>query len=231
MIINGKFFVEPRQSTDNFKVLFVRLAAQGAGRPVDQHGVADGPWTPETLADAISAIDTNKAGIDVRTVQVWFQANNNGISDKNIHWLARIFGCNDPLATSRWQSQLKAAKEQLAAERRQRQRITSKADWEARGQVQGQNTQVNEFPNEVEAPSNQHEPGHQKISLAARAESLFLNGAPFAMVMMMWACVAILLYICYLLGAHDVSYSPVKDVEKQVGLFWSPNWFLDRLIW
>ncbi|MEL6829605.1 MAG: hypothetical protein AAFO63_05665 [Pseudomonadota bacterium] len=231
MIINGKFFVEPRQSTDNFKVLFVRLAAQGAGRPVDQHGVADGPWTPETLADAISAIDTNKAGIDVRTVQVWFQANNNGISDKNIHWLARIFGCNDPLATSRWQSQLKAAKEQLAAERRQRQRITSKADWEARGQVQGQNTQVNEFPNEVEAPSNQHEPGHQKISLAARAESLFLNGAPFAMVMTMWACVAILLYISYLLGAHDVSYSPVKDVEKQVGLFWSPNWFLDRLIW
>ncbi|MEL7131525.1 MAG: hypothetical protein AAGK77_03835, partial [Pseudomonadota bacterium] len=107
MIKNGKFFVEPRQSTDNFKVLFGRLAAQGAGRPVDQHGVADGPWTPETLADAISKIDANKAGIDVRTVQVWFQANDNGISDKNILWLARIFGCNDPLATSRWQSELK----------------------------------------------------------------------------------------------------------------------------
>ena len=82
-------------------MLFSKLAAQGAGRPVDHHEVADGPWTPDTVADAITAIHTNKNGIDVRTVQVWFQANDNGISDKNIHWLARIFGCNDPVATSR----------------------------------------------------------------------------------------------------------------------------------
>ncbi|MEL7516783.1 MAG: hypothetical protein AAGK03_19415 [Pseudomonadota bacterium] len=231
MIKNGKFFVEPRQSTDNFKVLFGRLAAQGAGRPVDRHEVADGPWTPETLADAITAIDSNNAGIDVRTVQVWFQANDNGISDKNIRWLARIFGCNDPVETSRWQSELKAAKERLAAERRARRRVTAEPIREASGRVQGQTTRAIESPDEVEAPSDQQKPEHHRISLAARAESLFLDGAPFGMVVTMWAGVAVLLYIGYLLGAHDVTYSPVQNVEKQVGLFWSPNWLLDKLVW
>lgn len=212
-------------------MLFGRLAAQGAGRPVDRHEVADGPWTPETLADAITAIDANRGGIDVRTVQVWFQANDNGISDKNIHWLARIFGCNDPVETSRWQSELKSAKERLAAERRTRRCVTAEPVQEASDRAQGQMTRANESPDEIEATLDQHESEHQKISLAARAESLFLDGAPFGMVVTMWAGVAVLLYIGYLLGAHDVTYSPVQNVEKQVGLFWSPNWLMDKLVW
>ncbi|MEO1347168.1 MAG: hypothetical protein AAFV74_23785, partial [Pseudomonadota bacterium] len=165
------------------------------------------------------------------TVQVWFQANDNGISDKNIRWLARIFGCNDPVETSRWQSELKAAKERLAAERRARRRVTAEPIREASGRVQGQTTRAIESPDEVEAPSDQQKPEHHRISLAARAESLFLDGAPFGMVVTMWAGVAVLLYIGYLLGAHDVTYSPVQNVEKQVGLFWSPNWLLDKLVW
>ena len=212
-------------------MLFGRLAAQGAGRPVDKHEVADGPWTPETLADAITAIDSNNAGIDVRTVQVWFQANDNGISDKNIHWLARIFGCNDPIETSRWQSELKAAKERLAAERQARRLVSDELDREASGRVQGPTTRANECPHEIKALLDQHEPQSQRVGLAARAERLFLDGAPFGMVVTMWASVAVLLYLGYLLGAHDVTYSPVKDVEKQVGLFWSPNWLLDKLVW
>lgn len=212
-------------------MLFGRLAAQGAGRPVDQHEVADGPWTPETLANAITAMDANNRGIDVRTVQVWFQANDNGISDKNIHWLARIFGCNDPVETSRWQSELKASKERLTTERRARRRVTTEPDREASGRVEGQMIRANESPGEIEAPLDQQELEYQKISLAGRAECLFLDGAPFGMVVTMWASVAVLLYIGYLLGAHDVTYSPVKDVEKQVGLFWSPNWLLDKLVW
>ncbi|MEO1379704.1 MAG: hypothetical protein AAFU69_05030, partial [Pseudomonadota bacterium] len=75
--------------------------------------------------------------------------------------------CDKPLAITS-----KAAKERLAAERRHRQRITSKAGREARGQVQGHNTQANEFPDQAEAPSNQHEPGHQKIGLAGHGHSL-----------------------------------------------------------
>lgn len=212
-------------------MLFGRLAAQGAGRPVDQHKVADGPWTPETLADAITEIDANKTGIDVRTVQVWFQANDNGISDQNIHWLARIFGCNDPIATSRWQSELKAAKERLTAERRIRRRITAEVDTQAGGHDRDLNTRANEFTDETVEATHRSESEHRRISLAARAESLFLDGAPFGMVVSMWASVAVLLYLGYLLGAHDVSYSPIPNVEKQVGLFWSPNWLLDKLVW
>lgn len=209
LIKNGKFFVEPRQSTDNFKVLFSQLAAQGAGRPVDQHEVADGPWTPDTLADAITAIDANKDGIDVRTVQVWFQANDNGISDKNIHWLARIFGCNDPDATSRWQSKLKAAKERLAIERRARRCVAAKVGEHEAGGDRKLVTRANERAHKTEAKFDQPKLERQRISLAARAESLFLDGAPFGMVVAMWAGVAVLLYLGYLIGTHNVSYSPI----------------------
>ena len=212
-------------------MLFSQLAAQGAGRPVDQYEVADGPWTPDTLADAITAIDANKEGIDVRTVQVWFQANDNGISDKNIHWLARIFGCNDPFATSRWQSELKAAKERLAAERRARRCGIAKFGEHATGRERELVTRANERPQKTVTSPGQRKPEHHRVSLAARAESLFLDGAPFGMVVTMWASVAVLLYLGYLIGAHDVSYSPIQNVEKQVGLFWSPNWLLDKLIW
>lgn len=86
--------------------LFARLASAGAGRPVDPHGFPDGPWTPETLANAISSIEANRNGIELRTVQVWFQDNDNGISSENLKWLARILGCNDPEAASEWQTEL-----------------------------------------------------------------------------------------------------------------------------
>lgn len=208
-----------------------KSAAQGAGRPVDQHEVADGPWTPDTLADAITAIDTNKDGIDVRTVQVWFQANDNGISDKNIHWLARIFGCNDPIATSRWQYELKAAKNRPAIERRARRNGAARSDEYADGRDRGLVTGASDRAHSPAAPFRERGLEQKKVSLATRAESLFLNGAPFGMVVTMWASVAVLLYLGYLLGAHDVSYSPIQNVEKQVGLFWSPNWLLDKLIW
>lgn len=231
LIKNGKFFVEPRQSTDNFKVLFSKLAAQGAGRPVDQHEVADGPWTADTLADAITAIHSNKDGIDVRTVQLWFQANDNGISDKNIQWLARIFGCNDPIATSRWQSELKAAKERLAVERRARRCVAAKVGEHSAGRERELVTGANERAHKTITTFDGPKLEHQRVGLASRVESLFLDGAPFGMVVTMWASVAVLLYLGYVIGAHNVSYSPVQNVEKQVGLFWSPNWLLDKLIW
>ena len=98
-------------------MLFSRLAAKGAGRPVDQHGLPDGPWTADLLVEEISAIDVNRDGIELRTVQVWFQDNDHGISSTNIRWLARIFGCNDPEAASLWQAELTAAKERLTNER------------------------------------------------------------------------------------------------------------------
>jgi len=64
----------------------------------------------------------------LRAVQVWFQDNDNGISKANIRWLARIFGCNDPEETSKWQAELMAAKDRLTAERREKRRRACEAE-------------------------------------------------------------------------------------------------------
>jgi len=80
---NGKFFVAPQTSDDDFKELFSRIAAEGAGRPADNRGFADGPWTAETLTQAICELDGNVKGIELRTVQVWFQANDNGCKTRS----------------------------------------------------------------------------------------------------------------------------------------------------
>jgi hypothetical protein len=67
-----------RTTGADFKELFKRLAAAGAGRPPGGDGFPAGPWTPELLAEAISQIDSNLVGVDLRTVQLWFQENEKG---------------------------------------------------------------------------------------------------------------------------------------------------------
>lgn len=109
LIKNGKFFLLPERNEEDFKVLFARVAAAGVGRPVEKDGCPRGPWTPELLATAISEIEANRAGIELRTVQLWFEDNDKGISATNIRWLARVLGCNDPEAASAWQAELSAA--------------------------------------------------------------------------------------------------------------------------
>jgi hypothetical protein len=122
---NGKLFLSPPRDGSDFKELFKRLVAAGAGRPLGKDGFPAGPWTPELLAEAISQIDSNRVGVDLRTVQLWFQENEKGISTANIRWLARIFGCDDPVATSEWQMELSAAQSRLSAKRREWKRAGS----------------------------------------------------------------------------------------------------------
>ncbi|WP_306116248.1 RcgA family putative transporter [Roseovarius sp. MMSF_3305] len=232
LIRNGKFYVAPRQTEENFKQLFARLAAAGAGRPTDNEGFADGSWTPETLADAISAIDGNRDGVELRSVQVWFQDNENGISDPNLRWLARIFGCGDPEATSAWQTELKAAKERLASQRRQKR--MSQTDGSAVSHDVLSPPALSQTANEValgdHADTARARSRRNRKTLAVRCESLLSGATSLNLQIAYWMLFSGLGLMNYVLGTLSVTYSPQEGLDKQVGFIWAPTLTLLPLV-
>jgi hypothetical protein len=225
MIRNGKFFVAPQRTDENFKQLFARLAAAGAGRPTDNQGFADGSWTPETLADAISAIDGNREGVELRSVQVWFQDNDNGISDPNLRWLARIFGCGDPEATSAWQTELKAAKERLACQRREKRKSKTTngsavmpAVISTPGVSQTIEIAAGDLRNTERASS-----GSKRVTLAERCERLLSGATSVNLQIAYWMVFCVLALMNYVLGTLSVTYVPQEGLVKQVGFIWAPT--------
>lgn len=218
MINHRKYFVPPPEDESDFKELFKRLAASGAGRPVDENGIADGPWTPDLLMEAITNIGSNNNGVELRTVQAWFQDNDRGISPENIRWLARIFGCDDPKATSDWQAELTAAQERLVAKRRVlRKQQTSDAAAENGSDV-SDDTQVYEM-SEVEVGSDNVGGG----SLAVRCEALFGPKRSIHLVVGYWFVYVGLIFLNYILGTLSVTYEPEEGLHKQVGFIWAPT--------
>ena len=178
LIKNGKLFVRPPNDGSDFKELFKRLAAAGAGRPLGRDGFPAGPWTPELLAEAISQIDSNRIGVDLRTVQLWFQENEKGISTGNIRWLARVLGCDDPAATSEWQMELSAAQSRLTAKRREWKRARSNLAVEAPHMAQ---TEI--VDDEPESPPGQplHTgalAGKRRFGLARQSEAFLAADLP-----------------------------------------------------
>lgn len=226
MIKNGKYFLPARETSDNFKVLFARLAAEGAGRRVDEFGVPEGPWTAEALADAISSLDANRTGIEVRAVQVWFQDNDNGISNENIRWLARIFGCDDPVEISKWQAELRASKDRLAVERRQKRgKVNNCAQPtdSSNGLHVGDLAATSAFPPGQKA-NVEPDATISGVNLALRTEKMFSSPNFLNMPIAIWGGLAVLWFISFSLGVNIVTYSPMDGIDKQVGLIWSPAW-------
>ncbi len=207
---NGKYFVPPPRDDSNIKELFLRLAATGAGRTADDDGFPSGPWTPELLADAISQIQANQDGVDLRTVQLWFQDNEKGIGIDNIRWLARVFGCDDPQATSDWQIALTAAQSRLTAIRRERKKAGC-PDEEAAPQIVIEST-----------PSTPK----QRFSLAQKSEGILSRGSPLDVPASVFAGAVALGFSSYFLGIYSVSYARADGITKQVGFLWAPNWTL-----
>lgn len=238
LIKNGRYFAAPQKSDENFKRLFARLAAAGAGRPVDKQGFADGPWTPETLADEISSIEANEKGIETRTVQVWFQDNYNGISDTNIHWLARVFGCGDPEATSEWQAELRAAKDRLAKERREQRKKSCETHGSAKAQSPYrrqilQETEPIHVSAEAVTGEVDVEPTWQSpirddplsgFSIARRTEAMFSSESSLTLPLVVFTCACAMALIAFTLNIHSVLYTPDVGPSRQVGFLWAPNW-------
>jgi hypothetical protein len=222
LIKNDKYFVAPQNFAGNFKALFSRLAAEGAGRPVDQQGFADGPWTADLLVEAISAIDVNRDGIELRTVQVWFQDNDHGISPTNIRWLARIFGCNDPEAASLWQAELTAAKERLAIERKAKRLANANSQSKILDQIPSANNLGDEpesnFTEDTVAPSQP-----TPKTLAEKTERILSGSGPMNLLISYWLIFCGLGFMNYVMGTLSVTYSPLEGLDKQVGFLWAPT--------
>ncbi len=214
MIIRGKYFVSPPRDDSNFKELFKRLASEGAGRPVDDDGFSKGPWTPELLVEAISELDANQSGIELRTVQRWFQDNEMGISTANIRWLARIFGCGDPEATSDWQRELSTAKSRLTTKRRKSRNLAQINDTPKKERVPAADTTSDNYVKEL----------RQSFNLAKASEALFGNISSLSLPTLIFCAASALGLISFSLNIHSIDFISASGQAKQVGFLWAPNW-------
>jgi hypothetical protein len=224
LIKNGKYFILPETNGGDFKALFQRLTSAGAGRPVDKSGIPQGPWTADLLAKAISQIDANQSGIELRTVQLWFQDNDKGISSDGIRWLARIFGCDDPEATSAWQAELSASQSRLAARRRQERQATGNppqgppdTDFStARDYTTLPPFKDPQLPASLDA--------NRPFNLPRKSEAFFGRQSPLDLPASVFAGAVALGFFSYFLGIHSVTFDREDGVTKQVGFLWAPNW-------
>lgn len=223
MIKNGKFFLPPPRGESDFKELFKQLAAAGAGRPIASDGFPAGPWTPELLAEAISQIASNRTGVDLRTVQLWFQENDKGISNANIRWLARIFGCDDPTATSEWQIELGVAQSRLITKRRDSRKAENSGALDAPDLELTATADETEQRVSIPQELNTQEP-RRHFNLAGRSEALFSHGSPLNLPASVFAGATALGFLSYIAGIHNATYGRPDGLVKQVGFLWAPNW-------
>ena len=226
MIKRGKYFVPPPKNGSDIKELFKYLMSVGAGLPTDETGLPVGSWTPELLASTISQFESNKMGVDLRTVQHWFQDNDKGISADNIHWLARIFGCDNPEAITAWRAELNAANRRLAAKRRE----TRSA--QKRGANRSDGASKGDDPDEIANTRNRDkrvEP--TKIpGLAGRTEAMFSARSSLGLPAVVFAAATALGLMSFSLSIHSVLFALPTGATKQVGFLWAPNWTVVFLV-
>lgn len=194
------------------------IAASGAGRPLGIDGFPAGPWTPELLSDAISQVNHKQSGVDLRTVQLWFQDNDKGIGPSNIRWLARILGCDDPDLTGQWQIELVAAQARLIANRRSAKSAGRDSPAEMPDLEREVVPHVSTYKEKVD------EQRKSSLSLALTSEALFSRGSPLNLPSSIFAGATALGFLSFMIGIHNVTYTRADGVTKQVGFIWAPNW-------
>jgi hypothetical protein len=211
----------PPNDCKDFKALLRWSVEHGVGRPVDKDGFPTGPWTPALLADEIARIDPKGAGVELRTVQHWFQYNDKGININNVRWLARVFGCDDPIATREWQKELVASQSLLKAKRQELQKSDKGNDkLEAPSRLA-------DIPSTVSVVDHSYD-GAQfaRRSILVRISADLFSGHPLNLSSLVFAGSVGLGFMSYFLGIHDISIAGLDSTLKQVGFLWAPNWTL-----
>lgn len=178
------------------------------------------------MAEAITNMNGDGSGIDLRTVQLWFQDNDKGVSSENIHWLARLFGCDDPDATSAWQAELSAAHGRLVAERNAKRKTGKSVVVDMTTLGQGDRSSSQSDMRRATNSSMQK----RGFNIARLSEALFSSASPLNMPALVWTGWIVIGLLAYALGVHSVTYTPIQGLEKQVGFFWAPNWTLLELV-
>ena len=216
--IDENFVARPTRGDLDFKELFQEAIAARAGLTTESSEKTSSGWTPSTLADAIIEADPQGRGVDVRTVQNWFQDNDRGISSENIDCLARVFGMGDPDAIALWRRELSAANKRLASKRRvRRERDVSSAARETHS-----DTNSTSFKNGRSRG--------QRDWFAALSERVFTSAEGFGIAIIVWAGYFLLCLISFVFENHDITYAARPDLNKQVGLFWSLSWPIECLL-
>lgn len=197
----------------DFKELFKLAVSAGVGLPVDKSGNTVGTWTPKSLAEALSEVDPSGRGVDIRSIQLWFQDNRKGISPENMKMLAQLFGCDKPDLATQWRVELNAANMRLAAKRKE------------------------EFGNKVPTPFHEKsssQPDNTALtkphSLAQRTELILSNNNSMALPLVVFTGACALGLIAFTLNIHSVIYADEDAAAKQVGFLWAPNWTIVFLI-
>lgn len=229
LIKNRKYYVSPPKDGSDFKELFKYLVSVGAGLPADKDGMPIGSWTPELLANAISQIDANTSGVDLRTVQHWFQDNDKGIGPENTHWLARVFGCGDPDDTIAWRAELSTANRQSIAKRKKKREASKDSRRASIEQSVPVAYQDNPILLDVKSRHDDADGRKQPFSLIEKTEGVFYSRSSMNLPVVVFAAAAALGLISFTLNIHSVYFSHPSGLTKQVGFLWAPNWTITFL--
>lgn len=216
--IDENFVTRPLSRSLDFKELFQEAISARAGLTLAGTADTSSEWTPSLLAAALAEADPKGRGVDVRTVQNWFQDNDKGISSENIICLARVFGRGDPDAIAMWRTELRAANKLLASKRRARRKST-------RSTTSVENaTDPQTLTERTQASQN------GQNSFARLSERIFTSSDGFSISILVWAGFFMLCLAAFIAKNHDITYPAGPGLDKQVGFFWSLSWSIECLL-
>ena len=216
--IDENLVTRPLSRGLDFKELFQEAVSARAGLSLVEAADTSSEWTPSLLAEALAEADPKGRGVDVRTVQNWFQDNDKGISSENIICLARVFGRGDPDAIAMWRTELRAANKLLASKRRARRkstRSTTSVENATDPQTSTERTQASQ---------------NGQNSFARLSERIFTSSDGFSISILVWAGFFMLCLAAFIAKNHDITYPAGPSLDKQVGFFWSLSWSIECLL-